>query len=71
LIAIKLDLSMRRFGPNCDHVLTKRGDQLAQIAAWTGLQFALRITRRPLHESDAAANFGSWFLLLANAGTMQ
>jgi hypothetical protein len=27
LIAIKLDLNMRRFGRNCDDVLTKRGDQ--------------------------------------------
>jgi hypothetical protein len=36
LIAVKLDLNMRRFGQNCDDVLTKRGDQVAQTAAWTG-----------------------------------
>ncbi len=36
LMAVKLDLSMRRFGQNSDHVLTKRGDQVAQTAAWTG-----------------------------------
>jgi len=36
VIAVKFDLNMRRFGRNCDHVLTKRGDQVAQTAAWTG-----------------------------------
>jgi hypothetical protein len=26
VIAVKLDLNMRRFGRNCDYVLIKRGD---------------------------------------------
>jgi hypothetical protein len=38
VITVKFDLNMRRFGRNCDHVLTKRGDQVAQTAAWTGLR---------------------------------
>jgi hypothetical protein len=38
LIAVKFDLNMRRFGRNCDYVLIKRGDQVAQTAAWTGCQ---------------------------------
>src|ERR1700716_3210107 len=34
LIASKLDLNVCRFGRNCDDVLTKRGDQIRQTAAW-------------------------------------
>ena len=33
LIGGKLDLNVRRFGRNCDYVLIKRGDQVAQTAA--------------------------------------
>ncbi len=43
VIAVKLDLNMRRFGRNCDYVLTKRGDQVAQTAAWTGMSVSLRL----------------------------
>jgi hypothetical protein len=43
LIAVKLDLNMRRFRRNCDYVLTKRGDQVAQTAAWTGLPVSPRL----------------------------
>ena len=45
-IAIKLDLNMRRFGRNCDYVLTKRGDQVAQTAAWRGLPVSPRLCPR-------------------------
>jgi hypothetical protein len=43
VIAVKLDLNMRRFGRNCDYVLTKRGDQVTQSAAWTGMSVSLRL----------------------------
>jgi hypothetical protein len=46
VIAVKFDLNMRRFGRNCDHVLTKRGDQVAQSAAWTGLPVSRVACRR-------------------------
>jgi hypothetical protein len=46
VIAVKLDLNMRRFGRNCDYVLTKRGDQVAQTAAWTGLPVSRVACRR-------------------------
>jgi len=46
VIAVKFDLNMRRFGRNCDHVLTKRGDQVAQTAACAGLRVSLGACRR-------------------------
>ena len=54
VIAVKFDLNMRRFGRNCDHVLTKRGDQVAQTAAWTGLPVSPAMSRASSKGSSRA-----------------
>jgi hypothetical protein len=54
VIAVKLGLNMRRFGRNCDHVLTKRGDQVAQTAAWTRLSVSPAMSRASSKGSSRA-----------------
>ena len=54
VIAVKFDLNMRRFGRNCDYVLTKRGDQVARTAAWTGLSVSLAMSRASSKGSSRA-----------------
>jgi hypothetical protein len=54
VIAVKFDLNMRRFGRNCDYVLTKRGDQVVQTAAWTGLSVSLAMSRASSKGSSRA-----------------
>jgi hypothetical protein len=54
VIAVKFDLNMRRFGRNCDYVLTKRGDPVAQTAAWTGLSVSPAMSRASSKGSSRA-----------------
>jgi hypothetical protein len=54
VIAVKFDLNMRRFRRNCDYVLTKRGDQVVQTAAWTGLSVSLAMSRASSKGSSRA-----------------